>query len=85
VPPTDAREFVEFLDSTKLDLNHLHYSVLALGDSNYPQYCKTGIHVHDRLAQMTVIWVQSNKQLKLLLILTLSLDFSVCFYYVYTI
>jgi sulfite reductase alpha subunit-like flavoprotein len=45
VPPTDAREWLEDLvgkDRSSYDLSHIHYSVLALGDSNYTHYCKTG-------------------------------------------
>jgi len=48
VPPTDAREFYRYMLETEVDLGHLKFSVLALGDSNYPQYCKTGRTLHDR-------------------------------------
>lgn len=45
VPPTDAREFVEsFVKKKKadFDLSALRYAALALGDKNYPHYCRTG-------------------------------------------
>ena len=47
VPPTDARDFISFLSSPERShsLSHLRYSVLALGDSNYPHYCRTGKNV----------------------------------------
>ena len=41
--PTDARSFMDRLESEKSpNLSHIHYSVLALGDSNYPHYCACG-------------------------------------------
>lgn len=42
-PPDDAIAFHEFLASKKApSLEHLHYSVLALGDTSYEYFCKTG-------------------------------------------
>ncbi|KAL3856423.1 hypothetical protein ACJMK2_011185 [Sinanodonta woodiana] len=52
VPPTDARPFYDFMMSAPIDLHHLQFSVLAMGDSNYPQFCKTGRTLESRLLQM---------------------------------
>ncbi|WP_374965523.1 assimilatory sulfite reductase (NADPH) flavoprotein subunit [Lysinibacillus sp. RS5] len=42
-PPDQAIQFYEFLHSKRAPkLEHLHYSVLALGDSSYEFFCKTG-------------------------------------------
>ena len=42
VPPTEARDFVSYLENCAEDFSHLSYSVLALGDSNYPHFCRAG-------------------------------------------
>ncbi|KAJ8312637.1 hypothetical protein KUTeg_010010 [Tegillarca granosa] len=52
VPPTDAREFCEFLTTTDTSLKHICYSVMALGDTNYPQFCKTGKQVDQRMSEL---------------------------------
>lgn len=42
-PPIQAEELHQFLQSKKApELKQLKYSVLALGDSSYAQYCQTG-------------------------------------------
>lgn len=42
-PPIQAEEFYNFLHSKKApELKGLKYSVLALGDSSYAQFCQTG-------------------------------------------
>ena len=48
VPPTDAREFMDFFESSTFNLSHIHYTVLALGDTNYPHFCKTGKQLDHR-------------------------------------
>lgn len=43
VPPWMAEDFYTFLnEETEVNLNHLSYSVLALGDSYYPEFCQAG-------------------------------------------
>jgi len=50
-PPDNARRFCEWLFSSGAPrLPDLHYSVCALGDSNYTQFCKCGIDIDERLA-----------------------------------
>lgn len=41
-PPVPAKKFYDFIHQSTLDLSKLKYSVLALGDTSYPMYCKTG-------------------------------------------
>jgi len=46
IPPASAEEFFEFIHSARAPkLDTLNYSVLALGDSSYIHFCKTGIDV----------------------------------------
>ncbi|QQS51275.1 MAG: assimilatory sulfite reductase (NADPH) flavoprotein subunit [Bacteroidota bacterium] len=52
-PPLSAEEFYQFLHSKKApELNSLKYSVLALGDSSYTHFCKTGRDIDSRLEQL---------------------------------
>ena len=48
VPPSSAMDWYNSLISSDLDLSHLAFSVLALGDSNYPHFCRVGRNVHQR-------------------------------------
>jgi sulfite reductase (NADPH) flavoprotein alpha-component len=49
-PPDEARALSDFLFSKRAPrLDHLAYSVLALGDSSYPRYCETGRQFDERL------------------------------------
>jgi sulfite reductase (NADPH) flavoprotein alpha-component len=41
-PPITAKKFYEHIHHQKLSLANLKYSVLALGDTAYPLFCKTG-------------------------------------------
>lgn len=41
-PPIPARKFYQYIHDNQLKLPNLKYSVLALGDTSYPLYCKTG-------------------------------------------
>jgi len=52
-PPDDAIALHEFLGSKKAPkLTHLHYSVLALGDSSYEFFCQTGKDFDEYLSKL---------------------------------
>lgn len=47
-PPLPARKFYDYIHENELSLPDLKYSVLALGDTSYPLFCKTGEEVDER-------------------------------------
>ena len=49
--PDSAAGFVRDMLEARLDLAHLHYGVLALGDSEYVNYCGFGHRIEDWLRQ----------------------------------
>ncbi|WP_301109720.1 assimilatory sulfite reductase (NADPH) flavoprotein subunit [Sporosarcina sp.] len=52
-PPDTALPFYEFLHGRRAPkLDHLLYSVLALGDSSYEFFCKTGADFDQKLAEL---------------------------------
>ncbi|XP_048247749.1 NADPH oxidoreductase A-like [Haliotis rufescens] len=55
VPPSEARPFYDSLLAMTKPLAHLNFSVLALGDSNYPHYCHTGRTVSARLLELGAV------------------------------
>lgn len=50
-PPLPAKKFYDHIHENELSLSNLKYSVLALGDTSYPLYCKTGEDVDNRFQQ----------------------------------
>jgi len=51
-PPEAAKKFYDHIQQNQISLSHLKYGVLALGDSAYPLFCKTGEDVDKRLNQL---------------------------------
>ncbi|KAH3889663.1 NADPH oxidoreductase A-like [Dreissena polymorpha] len=53
VPPSDAVDFCSYVKDTDIPgMSRCKFSVLALGDSNYPQFCKVGRFIHERFIEM---------------------------------
>ena len=52
-PPDAAQGFWKFLNGDSAPvLGHLNYSVLALGDTNYPDFCQFGINCDERFEKL---------------------------------
>ncbi|MGU3375764.1 diflavin oxidoreductase [Chryseobacterium sp. M5A1_1a] len=47
-PPALAKKFYDYIYENEVNLSNLKFGVLALGDSSYPQFCKTGEDVDSR-------------------------------------
>ena len=58
-PPAAAKKFYDFLHQNALQLSKLNYSVLALGDTAYPLFCKAGEDIDLRLRQLGARQVES--------------------------
>ena len=51
-PPVAAQKFYDHIHKNGIKLDSLKYGVLALGDSSYPLFCKTGEDVDTQLNKM---------------------------------
>jgi sulfite reductase (NADPH) flavoprotein alpha-component len=51
-PPAAAKKFYDHIHQGGLRLDHMKYSVLALGDTAYPLFCKAGEDVDQQLQKM---------------------------------
>ena len=51
-PPIGAKKFYDYLFAEKPPLQNLSYAVLALGDTSYPLYCKTGEDVDEQFFKL---------------------------------
>jgi sulfite reductase (NADPH) flavoprotein alpha-component len=51
-PPLAAKKFYDHIHQNGFKLDKLKYSVLALGDTSYPLYCKTGEEVDEQLNKL---------------------------------
>jgi sulfite reductase (NADPH) flavoprotein alpha-component len=51
-PPESARKFFSWIFSESPDLSKVKYSILALGDTAYPLYCKAGEDLDKRLEEL---------------------------------
>lgn len=47
-PPILAKKFYDHIHENELDINNLKFGILALGDSSYPLFCKTGEDIDSR-------------------------------------
>ena len=51
-PPAAAKKFYDHIHNNGFKLEKLQYSVLALGDTAYPLFCKTGEEVDEQLNKL---------------------------------
>src|ERR1700712_4589513 len=51
-PPAAARKFYDHVHQNGFKLDKLKYSVLALGDTSYPLFCKAGEDVDEQLKKL---------------------------------
>jgi sulfite reductase (NADPH) flavoprotein alpha-component len=51
-PPVAAKKFYDHIHQNGFKLNSLKYSVLALGDTSYPLYCKTGEDMDEQFEKL---------------------------------
>ena len=54
-PPAAAKKFYDHVHQNGFKLDKLKYSVLALGDTSYPLFCKAGEDVDEQLNKLEAI------------------------------
>jgi sulfite reductase (NADPH) flavoprotein alpha-component len=58
-PPASAKKFYEYIHQQDISLKKLNYSVLALGDTAYPLFCKAGEDVDTQLSKLGATRIQA--------------------------
>jgi sulfite reductase (NADPH) flavoprotein alpha-component len=51
-PPATAKKFYEYIHQQTVNLDKMKFSVLALGDTSYPLFCKVGEDVDTQLTKL---------------------------------
>lgn len=51
-PPATAKKFYDHIHQQNIALDKMKFSVLALGDTSYPLFCKAGEDVDERLSKL---------------------------------
>lgn len=54
-PPLNASRFRRWLRNTSGTLHNVRYCVLALGDTNYNNFCAPGIYIDNKLSEMGAV------------------------------
>jgi sulfite reductase (NADPH) flavoprotein alpha-component len=63
--PAAGKKFFDYISQEDLDLSHLNYLVIALGDSNYPLFCQSGKDIDEKLAKLKAIKTANRIELDL--------------------
>ncbi|KFF09663.1 sulfite reductase [Chryseobacterium soli] len=51
-PPILAKKFYDYILNNTLDLSKVHFGILGLGDSSYPEFCKTAEDLQIRFMEL---------------------------------
>lgn len=51
-PPILAKKFYDHILNTQFDLSKVHFGILGLGDSSYPEFCKTAEDLQARFIEL---------------------------------
>ena len=61
-PPAAAKKFYDYLHQSSINLPNIKYSILALGDSAYPLFCKAGADIDVRFSQLQAQKIVARKE-----------------------